>query len=114
MGAFLSDACGESYRTPISHRTGWPEHCVWKLCTLKTLLERAGLRTGAPSMGAFFFGAWVSGTPGEIGRMPAHVGEIDGWQSQSHSAAILQPMLRIRSGANGHCLSPESGNFAKA
>jgi hypothetical protein len=46
----------------MSHRRGWPAHCVWKLFTIKTLLERAGLRTSVPSMGAFLFGAWVSGT----------------------------------------------------
>ena len=49
-------------QTPISHRRGWPEHCVWNLFTNKTLLERAGLRTGTPSMGAFLAGTWVSGT----------------------------------------------------
>ena len=41
---------------------GMAANCVWKLFTIKTLLERAGLRTGVPSMGAFLFGAWVSGT----------------------------------------------------
>ena len=40
----------------MSHRRGWLAHCVWKLFTIKTLLERAGLRTGVPSMGAFLFG----------------------------------------------------------
>ena len=51
-------------QTPISHRRGWPELCVWNFFTKKTLLERAGLRTGAPSMVAFLTGVWVSGTRG--------------------------------------------------
>ncbi len=37
---------------------------MWNLFTTKTLLERAGLRTGAPGMAAFLSGAWVSGTLG--------------------------------------------------
>ena len=37
---------------------------------INTLLERAGLRTGAPSMGAFLFGAWVSGTLGDWNSPP--------------------------------------------
>ncbi len=37
---------------------------MWNLFTIKTLLDRAGLRTGGPSMGALLCGAWVSGTLG--------------------------------------------------
>ena len=48
-------------QTPVSHRRGRPEHCIWNRFTIKTLLERAGLRTGAPSTGAFLSGTWVSG-----------------------------------------------------
>ena len=52
-----------AFQTAISHRTGWLELCVWNFFTNKTLLERPGLRTGAPSMCAFLSGVWVSGTP---------------------------------------------------
>ena len=59
--------CGRTgtKRVPDAHPSpkGWPEHCVWSFFTNKTLLERAGLRTGAPRMGAFISGVWVSGTP---------------------------------------------------
>ncbi len=35
---------------------------MWNLFTIKTLLDRAGLRTGAPGMAAFLSGVRVSGT----------------------------------------------------
>ncbi len=56
------------------HRRRWPEHCVWNVFSIKTLLECAVLRTGAPSMGAFVSGAWVSGTPTRKAGRP-------GWRS---------------------------------
>ena len=35
-------------------------HCIWNLFAIKTLLGRAGQRTGAPSMGALLSSARVS------------------------------------------------------
>jgi hypothetical protein len=42
---------------------GWPEHYVWNPFAVKTLLERAGLRMGAPSSGPCLSGSWVFGSP---------------------------------------------------
>ncbi len=50
----------EGCETPISQRSGWPERCVWNTFTIKTFLELAGLRMGAPSAGPCLSGAWVS------------------------------------------------------
>ena len=61
---------GPGLQTPISHGRGWPEHRIRNLFSNKTLLERAGLRTGTPSMDAFLFGAWMSGTPWRISGTP--------------------------------------------
>jgi hypothetical protein len=60
--AFRSRLCRMNWgcQTPISQRRGWAEHCVWNPFTIKTLLERAGLRMGAPSAGPCLSGAWVS------------------------------------------------------
>ena len=48
---------------PDTHQLakGWPEHYVWNPFAIKILLERAGLRMGAPSAGPCLSEAWVSG-----------------------------------------------------
>ena len=62
-GVARHTSVSEGCQTHISQRRGWPEHCVWNPFTIKTLLELAGLRMGAPSAGPCLSGAWVSGTP---------------------------------------------------
>jgi hypothetical protein len=37
----------QGLQTPVRHRTGRREHRIWNRFTIKTLLERAGARTGA-------------------------------------------------------------------
>ncbi len=46
---------------PDTHQLakGWPENYVWNPFAIKTLLERAGLRMGAPSAGPCLSEAWV-------------------------------------------------------
>ena len=60
---------------PDTHQLakGWPEHYVWNPFSIKTLLERAGPRMGAPTAGPCFSGAWVSGSPSWVSGTPSLV-----------------------------------------